>query len=62
MTAREMAELLDRTAWYNADAFMIEVQVCDVRVNFGQPQVLIRPVNGRGEKWTPLQALALIGQ
>lgn len=61
MTAREMMNLIDHTGWMQVEAFEIEVQIKDARLRFGSVDVLVAPVNGRGEKWTPLERVALIG-
>lgn len=62
MTAREMMDLIDRTGMMWLEEFEIEVIVLDVRTNFGATQVKVRPVQGKGEKWTPLDRLVLVGR
>lgn len=61
MTVIEMAKLVDHTGWMSVEEFTIEVMIKDVRVNFGETQVLVAPVQGKGQKWTPLHRVVLIG-
>jgi len=51
MTALEMVSLLGKTGYVDTDDFTIEVTVIDARTRFGETDVLVRPVAGRGEKW-----------
>ena len=51
MTALEMIALIGKKGYVDAEDFTIEVEVIDARVRFGETDVLVRPVAGRGEKW-----------
>jgi hypothetical protein len=61
MTARELLALIDRTAMIRVEAFEIEVTVLDARTRFGATDVLVKPVQGSGEKWVMLDRVALVG-
>lgn len=59
MTVREMMELIGHRGFMELEAFTIEVEIKDVRQRFGETDVLVTPVEGRGEKWTPLYRVSL---
>lgn len=40
-----------RTALYAVNELKIQVSILDVRLRYGQLDLLITPVNGKGEKW-----------
>ena len=51
-TVKDLAPLLGKAGWVKGECgFHIEVQVTDVRVNFGQVQVEVTPIAGHGTAW-----------
>jgi len=54
MTARDMLALIDRTGTMQVEAFEIEVTITDARLRYGNVDVHVTPVNGKGAKWTPI--------
>lgn len=60
MTAREMAALIDRTGFIDVEDFTIEVMIRDVRQSFGNTELQVEPVNGRGIKWVRDYRVSLV--
>lgn len=52
MTVKEMAALIGTEGMYNVSRDMyVRVRVEDVRVSYGDVQLLITPIAGTGEAW-----------
>ena len=51
MTAREIADLLDKTATLSTEGLSVPVRIVDARENFGRMDVLVTPEGGSGQAW-----------
>ena len=59
MTAKEMTELLDKTALLDTNELKFPVIIKDVKKVWDRVDCLITPVNGSGETWVSLRRLTL---
>lgn len=60
-TATQMSELIGRTATYAVPkvAIIVNVQITDARMSYGQEQVLITPLDGSGHAWVMRSSVTL---
>ena len=65
MTAREIAELLDKRATFTplskVPAWTVNVTIVDARESFGSMQVLVEPVSGSGQAWVSAERVKMDG-
>ena len=58
-TANEMKDLVGKTALFTTDKMQFDVEIHDVRSNFGRTDFYVKPVSGRGETWVSADRLAI---
>ncbi len=65
MTARELADLLDKEATFTplpkVPTWSVQVKIVDARESFGSMQVLVEPVSGSGRAWVDAGRVAITG-
>jgi hypothetical protein len=57
MTAIEMQAAINKYVWLKVDTLRVLCMVDDVKVSFGQPRFLIRPIAGNGSQWMEIGRL-----
>ena len=63
MTAREIAELLDKQATLElqGSGLVIGVRIVNARENFGRIDVLVTPMEGSGQAWVNAERVTING-
>lgn len=51
MSVKDQAARIGTRAMYSVGELVIEVEILDIRSNFGRTDVLVRPVSGTGQAW-----------
>jgi hypothetical protein len=50
-TAATMSQTIGKTGRFHHGSLEFDVQIHDVRLNFGRTDYFIKPTHGRGEQW-----------
>ena len=59
MTATEMIPAVGATVLVACESLNIACIVADVKMSYGRPRLLVRPITGNGQQWVELQRISL---
>lgn len=60
MTANMMVQAIGKKVDIHVEKWFIPMIVMDVKVSYGTPRLLVKPVNGDGEAWVELSRVRMV--